>query len=58
MGDKSAYKIQRDAEFMRISSNEQTPSSLLINQTKIEWDEATDYTIAPEDEKFNTLTQI
>lgn len=57
-GDKSAYKIQRDAEFMRISSNEQTPSSLLINQTKIEWDEATDYTIAPEDEKFNTLTQI
>lgn len=43
---------------MRISSNKQTPSSLLINQTKIEWDEATDYTIAPEDEKFNTLTQI
>ena len=56
--EKSAYKIQRDAEFMRISSNKQTPSSLLINQTKIEWDEATDYTIAPEDEKFNTLTQL
>lgn len=53
-----ASDIPRNAEFMRIQSNKQTPSSLLINQTKIEWDSATDYTIAPEDIPFNKLTQI
>ena len=50
--------MPRTAKFMRVQSNKQTPSSLLINKTKIEWDEATDYTIAPEDIPYNTLTQI
>jgi len=50
--------IPRQAEFMRIQTNKQTPSSLLINKTKIEWDSATDYTITPEDIPYNTLTQI
>ena len=50
--------IPRRASFMRIQTNKQTPSSLLINKTKIEWDEQTDYTIAPEDIPYNQLTQI
>lgn len=50
--------IPRLASFMRIQTNKQTPSSLLINKTKIEWDSTTAYTIAPEDIPYNTLTQI
>ena len=50
--------MNRKAKYMRIYSNRQTPSSLVINQTKIEYDKETAYTIAPEDERFNILTQL
>lgn len=56
--DAKKIDMPRTAKFMRIQTNKQTPSSLLINKTKIEWDSATDYTVAPEDIPYNNLTQI
>lgn len=56
--ENKIFNIKRDAEYLRIYSNKQTPSSLLINKTKIEWDEQTEYSVAPEDEPFNILTRI
>ena len=36
----------------------QTASSILINKTKIEFGEKTDWTIAPEDEEYMNLQLI
>ncbi|MCH4169487.1 MAG: hypothetical protein LKF42_09540 [Streptococcaceae bacterium] len=56
--ENKIFNIKRDAEYLRIYSNKQTPSSLLTNKTKIEWDEQTEYSVAPEDEPLNILTRI
>ena len=53
-----AGEILRKAKYIRTYSYKQTPSSILINKTKIEFGELTDWTIAKEDEKYMQLQLI
>ncbi|WP_163604780.1 FIVAR domain-containing protein [Pseudolactococcus raffinolactis] len=58
-GDVSkTFEILRKARYIRTYSYKQTPSSILINKTKIEFGEKTDWTIAPEDEEYMKLQLI
>ena len=58
-GDVSkTIEILRKARYIRTYSYKQTPSSILINKTKIEFGEKTDWTIAPEDEQYMNLQLI
>ena len=58
-GDVSkTIEILRKARYIRTYSYKQTPSSILINKTKIEFGEKTDWTIAKEDEKYMQLQLI
>ena len=58
-GDVSkTFEILRKARYIRTYSYKQTPSSVLINKTKIEFGEKTDWTIAPEDEQYMKLQLI
>ena len=58
-GDVSkTFEILRKARYIRTYSYKQTPSSILINKTKIEFGEKTDWTIAPEDEQYMQLQLI
>ena len=58
-GDVSkTFEILRKARYIRTYSYKQTPSSILINKTKIEFGEKTDWTIAPEDEQYMNLQLI
>ena len=58
-GDVSkTFEILRKARYIRTYSYKQTPSSVLINKTKIEFGEKTDWTIAPEDEEYMQLKLI
>ena len=58
-GDVSkTFEILRKARYIRTYSYKQTPSSILINKTKIEFGEKTDWTIAPEDEQYMKLQLI
>ena len=58
-GDVSkTFEILRKARYIRTYSYKQTPSSILINKTKIEFGELTDWTIAKEDEKYMQLQLI
>ena len=52
------FEILRKARYIRMYSYLQTPSSVLINKTKIEFGEKTDWTIAPEDEEYMKLQLI
>lgn len=52
------FNIPKAAEYIRITGNKQTPSSVLINKTKIEFGEKTDWTIAKEDEEYMQLQLI
>ena len=52
------FEILRKAKYIRTYSYKQTPSSILINKTKIEFGEKTDWTIAPEDEQYMNLQLI
>lgn len=52
------FEILRKAKYIRMYSYEQTPSSVLINKTKVEFGEKTDWTIAPEDEQYMNLQLI
>ena len=52
------FEILRKAKYIRTYSYKQTPSSILINKTKIEFGELTDWTIAKEDEKYMQLQLI
>lgn len=52
------FEILRKARYIRTYSYKQTPSSILINKTKIEFGEKTDWTIAPEDEQYMKLQLI
>lgn len=58
-GDVSkTFEILRKARYIRTYSYKQTPSSILINKTKVEFGELTDWTIAPEDEEYMKLQLI
>ena len=58
-GDVSkTFEILRKARYIRTYSYKQTPSSILINKTKIEFGEKTDWTIAKEDEQYMNLQLI
>ena len=58
-GDVSkTFEILRKSKYIRTYSYKQTPSSILINKTKIEFGELTDWTIAKEDEKYMQLQLI
>ena len=58
-GDVSkTIEILKRAKYIRIYGDKQTPSSILINQNKIEFGELTDWTIAPEDEEYMKLQLI
>ena len=58
-GDVSkTFEILRKARYIRTYSYKQTPSSILINKTKIEFGELTDWIIAPEDEEYMKLQLI
>ena len=58
-GDVSkTIEILIKARYIRTYSYKQTPSSVLINKTKIEFGEKTDWTIAPEDEQYMKLQLI
>ena len=58
-GDVSkTIEILRKARYIRTYSYKQTPSSILINKTKIEFGEKTDWTIAKEDEQYMQLQLI
>ena len=52
------FEILRKAKYIRMYTYEQTPSSVLINKTKVEFGEKTDWTIAPEDEQYMKLQLI
>ena len=52
------FEIIRKAKYIRMYSYQQTPSSILINKTKIEFGEKTDWTIAKEDEQYMNLQLI
>ena len=52
------FEILRKAKYIRMYSYDQTPSSVLINKTKVEFGEKTDWTIAPEDEEYMKLQLI
>ena len=52
------FEIIKKARYIRIYSDLQTPSSILINKNKIEFGEKTDWTIAPEDEEYMKLQLI
>lgn len=57
-GVSKTFEIVRKAKYIRMYSYEQTPSSVLINKTKIEFGEKTDWTIAPEDQQYMQLKLI
>ena len=52
------FEILRKAKYIRMYTYKQTPSSVLINKTKVEFGEKTDWTIAPEDEEYMQLKLI
>ena len=52
------FEIIRKARYIRMFSDPQTPSSILINKNKIEFGEKTDWTIAKEDEEYMKLQLI
>ena len=56
--NSKTFEILRKAKYIRMYSYTQTPSSVLINKTKIEFGEKTDWTIAPEDEQYMQLQLI
>ena len=57
-GTHKTFSIPKKAGYIRITGNKQTPSSILINKTKIEFGELTDWTIAKEDEEYMQLQLI
>ena len=57
-GTHKTFSITKRTEYIRIAGNKQTASSILINQTKIEFGEKTDWTIAKEDEEYMKLQLI
>ena len=57
-GTHKTFTIPKKAGYIRITGDKQTPSSILINQTKIEFGELTDWTIAKEDEEYMQLQLI
>lgn len=57
-GSSLKKDIKKQADYMYIKSIGQTASSLATAKIKLEYNEQTAYTIAPEDEKFNILTQL
>ena len=57
-GNSKTVEILKRAKYIRIYSYKQTPSSILINKTKVEFGELTDWTIAPEDEEYMQLQLI
>ena len=56
--NNKTFEVPRRAKYIRMYSYTQTPSSVLINKTKIEFGEKTDWTIAPEDEEYMKLQLI
>lgn len=54
----SIIKLLKSASYFRMVNNRQTPSSVLINQIKIEFGEKTDWSIAQEDEQYMQLKLI
>lgn len=52
------FDIPKRAEYIRITGNKQTTSSILINKTMIEFGELTDWVVAKEDEKYMKLQLI
>ena len=56
--NSKTFEVPRRAKYIRMYSYTQTPSSVLINKTKIEFGEKTDWTIAPEDEEYMQLKLI
>lgn len=56
--NSKTFEVPRRAKYIRMYSYTQTPSSVLINKTKIEFGEKTDWTIAPEDEQYMNLQLI
>lgn len=57
-GTHKTFTIPKKAGYIRITGDKQTPSSVLINKTKIEFGELTDWTIAKEDEEYMQLQLI
>lgn len=57
-GTHRTFTIPKRAGYIRITGDKQTPSSILINKTKVEFGELTDWTIAPEDEEYMQLQLI
>ena len=57
-GNSKTIEILKRAKYIRIYGDKQTPSSILINQNKIEFGELTDWTIAKEDEEYMQLQLI
>lgn len=57
-GTHRTFNIPKNAGYIRITGDKQTPSSILINKVKIEFGELTDWTIAPEDEEYMQLQLI
>lgn len=56
--ESSFNDIKKQAEYMHITSYQQTPSSLATAKIKLEYNAQSEYTLAPEDEPFNILTKI
>ena len=56
--NSKTFEVPRRAKYIRMYSYTQTPSSVLINKTKIEFGEKTDWTIAKEDEQYMNLQLI
>lgn len=56
--NSKTFEVPRRAKYIRMYNYTQTPSSVLINKTKIEFGEKTDWTIAPEDEQYMQLQLI
>lgn len=57
-GTHKTFTIPKRAGYIRITGDKQTPSSILINKTKVEFGELTDWTIAKEDEEYMQLQLI
>ena len=57
-GTHKTFTIPKRAGYIRITGDKQTPSSILINKTKVEFGEFTDWTIAKEDEEYMELQLI
>ena len=57
-GTHKTFTIPKRAGYIRITGDKQTPSSILINKTKVEFGEKTDWTIAKEDEQYMQLQLI